>query len=92
VEYFVDRYARKAGKNIKHINKKTLQLLQSYFWPGNIRELQTRYRTFRDPLRIRHFLDRRKLVATIAAGTRIETPYCAPQSGAATRGQFPTVG
>jgi len=40
VEYFVDRYARKAGKNIKRVNKKTLELLQSYPWPGNIRELQ----------------------------------------------------
>jgi PAS domain S-box-containing protein len=40
VEYFIDRYARKAGKNIKRINKKTLELLQSYPWPGNIRELQ----------------------------------------------------
>src|SRR4029077_3394977 len=40
VEYFVDRYARKAGKNIKRIDKKTLELLQSYPWPGNIRELQ----------------------------------------------------
>jgi transcriptional regulator with GAF, ATPase, and Fis domain len=40
VEYFIDRYARKAGKNIKRINKKTLDLLQSYPWPGNIRELQ----------------------------------------------------
>jgi PAS domain S-box-containing protein len=40
VEYFVDRYARKAGKNIKQVNKKTLELLQSYPWPGNIRELQ----------------------------------------------------
>jgi formate hydrogenlyase transcriptional activator len=40
VEYFIDRYARKAGKNIRHVNKKTLQLLQSYPWPGNIRELQ----------------------------------------------------
>jgi PAS domain S-box-containing protein len=40
VEYFIDRYARKTGKNIKHVNKKTLQLLQSYPWPGNIRELQ----------------------------------------------------
>jgi formate hydrogenlyase transcriptional activator len=40
VEYFVDRYAQKAGKNIKRVNKKTLQLLQSYPWPGNIRELQ----------------------------------------------------
>jgi PAS domain S-box-containing protein len=40
VEYFIDRYARKAGKNIKRVNKKTLELLQSYRWPGNIRELQ----------------------------------------------------
>ena len=40
VEYFIDRYARKAGKNIKRVSKKTLELLQSYPWPGNIRELQ----------------------------------------------------
>jgi transcriptional regulator with GAF, ATPase, and Fis domain len=40
VEYFVDRYARKVGKDIRRVNKKTLQLLQSYPWPGNIRELQ----------------------------------------------------
>ena len=37
---FVGRYARKAGKNIKRVNKKSLELLQSYPWPGNIRELQ----------------------------------------------------
>jgi PAS domain S-box-containing protein len=40
VEYFIDRYARKAGKVIRRINKKSLELLQSYPWPGNIRELQ----------------------------------------------------
>jgi len=40
VEYFIDRYARKAGKNIRRVNKRTLELLQSYPWPGNIRELQ----------------------------------------------------
>jgi hypothetical protein len=40
VEYFVDRYARKAGKSIRSVDKRTLQLLQSYPWPGNIRELQ----------------------------------------------------
>jgi DNA-binding NtrC family response regulator len=40
VEYFIDRYARKARKNINRVNKKTLELLQSYTWPGNIRELQ----------------------------------------------------
>src|SRR5580693_6525550 len=40
VEYFIDRYARKAGKNIRGINKRSLESLQSYPWPGNIRELQ----------------------------------------------------
>jgi PAS domain S-box-containing protein len=40
VEYFIDRFARKAGKCIWGLNKKTLDLLQSYAWPGNIRELQ----------------------------------------------------
>jgi PAS domain S-box-containing protein len=40
VEYFVQRYAGRAGKNIRSINKKTLDLLLSYDWPGNIRELQ----------------------------------------------------
>jgi transcriptional regulator with GAF, ATPase, and Fis domain len=40
VEYFVQRYASRAGKSIRSIDKKTLDLLQSYDWPGNIRELQ----------------------------------------------------
>jgi len=40
VEYFIDRYARKAGKSIRSVDKKALQLLQAYPWPGNIRELQ----------------------------------------------------
>ena len=40
VHYYVNRYATRAGKNIRSIDKKTLELLQSYDWPGNIRELQ----------------------------------------------------
>jgi PAS domain S-box-containing protein len=40
VEYFVQRYANRAGKNIHSIDQKTLDLLLSYDWPGNIRELQ----------------------------------------------------
>ncbi len=40
VEYFIDRFARKAGKIFQGVNKKSLDLLQSYPWPGNIRELQ----------------------------------------------------
>lgn len=40
VEYFVKRYADKAGKQITKIDKNTLARCQSYHWPGNIRELQ----------------------------------------------------
>jgi transcriptional regulator with GAF, ATPase, and Fis domain len=40
VEYFIDHFARKAGKTFRGINKKTLSLLLEYPWPGNIRELQ----------------------------------------------------
>jgi formate hydrogenlyase transcriptional activator len=40
VEYLLERYAKKAGKRIRQIRKKTLELLQAYDWPGNIRELQ----------------------------------------------------
>ena len=40
VEYLIERYAKKAGKKIRHIEKQTLALLQAYQWPGNIRELQ----------------------------------------------------
>jgi len=40
VEYFVQRYAHRAAKNIRSIEKKTLDRLRAYDWPGNIRELQ----------------------------------------------------
>jgi transcriptional regulator with GAF, ATPase, and Fis domain len=40
VEYFIDRFARKAGKRFNNIEKKTLRVLESYRWPGNVRELQ----------------------------------------------------
>jgi PAS domain S-box-containing protein len=40
VRYFIDRYARKAGKSIRRVNRRALDHLQSYPWPGNIRELQ----------------------------------------------------
>jgi transcriptional regulator with GAF, ATPase, and Fis domain len=40
VNYFVDRYAKRAGKKIKCIQKKALEALQEYSWPGNVRELQ----------------------------------------------------
>jgi formate hydrogenlyase transcriptional activator len=40
VRYLVERYARKAGRRITEIEKKTLSFFQDYDWPGNIRELQ----------------------------------------------------
>jgi PAS domain S-box-containing protein len=40
VTYFVNRYSRKAGRHFTSIDKKSLDLLQAYAWPGNIRELQ----------------------------------------------------
>jgi formate hydrogenlyase transcriptional activator len=40
VEYLIERFALKAGKKIKNINKGTLDLFQTYDWPGNFRELQ----------------------------------------------------
>ena len=40
VGYFLNRYARKAGRHFTAVDKKSLDLLQAYAWPGNIRELQ----------------------------------------------------
>jgi formate hydrogenlyase transcriptional activator len=40
VGYLIDRYAQKAGKKIRNIDKKTMELFHAYDWPGNIRELQ----------------------------------------------------
>ncbi|HEV8001818.1 MAG TPA: sigma 54-interacting transcriptional regulator [Planctomycetaceae bacterium] len=40
VQYLAERYGLKAGKRIKSIEKRTLDLLEGYHWPGNIRELQ----------------------------------------------------
>jgi transcriptional regulator with GAF, ATPase, and Fis domain len=40
VNYFVNRYAKRAGKEITHIRKKALETLQEFSWPGNVRELQ----------------------------------------------------
>lgn len=40
LDYFVQRYAKRAGKSIRSIDKRTSDLLQAYDWPGNIRELQ----------------------------------------------------
>ena len=40
VEYFIDRFAKRAGKKFRTIDKKSLKVFQAYGWPGNVRELQ----------------------------------------------------
>jgi formate hydrogenlyase transcriptional activator len=40
VEYFVGHFVKVGGKTIRHIGSRTLERLQRYHWPGNIRELQ----------------------------------------------------
>jgi len=40
VDYFVCRFGKKAGKKFRTIEKKTVELFESYQWPGNVRELQ----------------------------------------------------
>ncbi len=41
VQAFIERYARKLGKKITSVQKKTMKVLQDYPWPGNIRELES---------------------------------------------------
>jgi formate hydrogenlyase transcriptional activator len=40
VDYLIERYAEKAGKKVGSVKKVTIEMLQAYDWPGNIRELQ----------------------------------------------------
>lgn len=41
VQAFVERYARKLGRQITSIQKETMKALQDYSWPGNVRELES---------------------------------------------------
>jgi len=40
VRYFVQQFARRMNKRITHIPAESMQALERYTWPGNIRELQ----------------------------------------------------
>ena len=40
VEYFLGLHASVAGKRIRSVDERTMEMLQRYSWPGNIRELQ----------------------------------------------------
>ena len=40
VDYFISRFATRMGKRIRQVERATLEAMQRYSWPGNIRELQ----------------------------------------------------
>lgn len=40
VQHFVERFATEAGKRIEGVAQGAMEILQSYAWPGNIRELR----------------------------------------------------
>ena len=40
VKYFIDKYSKKLGREVKSIKKIDLDILLKYDWPGNIRELE----------------------------------------------------
>jgi DNA-binding NtrC family response regulator len=41
VKYFIEKYSKEFGKEIKGIEEKAMQALLNYHWPGNIRELES---------------------------------------------------
>lgn len=49
--FFVKKYSRNTGRNIRKISPKVIQQLRSYTWPGNVRELE-------------HLIERSILLAT----------------------------
>jgi PAS domain S-box-containing protein len=40
VKYFIQKFSKKTGKQIEHVPRKVMEILQGYHWPGNIRELE----------------------------------------------------
>lgn len=59
--YFLQKYARKAGKNVDSISEQVMMQLMQYNWPGNVRELE-------------HLIERNVLMATGNEINRIEMP------------------
>ena len=41
VEYFLEKFNRKLGKNLRNVTNETMDRLRAHAWPGNIRELES---------------------------------------------------
>ena len=39
-DFFVERYARKMGKDVRRISTPAINMMVAYHWPGNVRELE----------------------------------------------------
>lgn len=40
IDFFIRKYNKKLGKNIHSVDRRAMELLVNYKWPGNIRELE----------------------------------------------------
>jgi transcriptional regulator with GAF, ATPase, and Fis domain len=60
--FFVEKYSRNTGRQIKKIGPKVIQQLRSYTWPGNIRELE-------------HLLERSILLTTDGVLEEVYIPH-----------------
>ena len=38
--YFVEKYSKRSGKNVRRISTPAIDMLTRYHWPGNVRELE----------------------------------------------------
>ena len=39
-DYFLDKYAKSSGRQIRRLSSAVIDMLMSYHWPGNVRELE----------------------------------------------------
>ena len=89
VEYFTHRFGTRAGKRISTIPRATLEALQGYDWPGNIRELQNvieRAVIISDGSELS--VDLRWLSAAPSSASPSKGPATAPPDAAARRHPF----
>jgi formate hydrogenlyase transcriptional activator len=85
-QYFMERFARKLGKQLRRIDPATLAMLKAHSWPGNIRDLQNTIERAAilsqgEVLRVDWQLDPGPQSCFAAAAQSASTP--APNNGAA---------